>query len=91
MLQQFKIIVLLLIALGLSIFLIPIASLFYSWTFFTPFTWRFVIALIAFLLLCIVIIMGYRQHSDKNYVLYYAALLFMLALTPRLIYSVALG
>lgn len=91
MLQQLKMIVLLLIALALSIFLIPIASLFYDWTFFTPFVWRLVVAILAFILLCTVLIMGYRQQQDKNYVIYYAALLFMLALTPRLIYSVALG
>lgn len=89
--QQLKIILLLLVALALSIFLVPLASLFYSWTIFTPFGWRLTMALIAFLLLCLVLIMGYRQQKDRNYVLYYATLLFMLALTPRLIYSVAFG
>lgn len=89
--QQLKMIVLLFIALVLSIFLVPIAALFYDWTFFTPFAWRLVMAIIAFVLLCSVLLMGYRQQRDKNYVIYYATLLFILALTPRLIYSVALG
>lgn len=89
--QQLKIGVLLLISLLIAIFITPLATLFYNWTFLSPFAWRLVIALIAFVMLCIVLVMGYRQKNDKNYVLYYATLLFMLALTPRLIYSVAFG
>ncbi|MBM7699128.1 hypothetical protein [Kurthia huakuii] len=91
MTQQLKIGALLLIALLIAIFITPLATLFYSWTFLSPFAWRLVFALIAFVMLCIVLVMGYRQKNDKNYVLYYATLLFMLALTPRLIYSVAFG
>lgn len=91
MTQQLKIGTLLLIALLLGIFITPIATLFYSWTFLSPFAWRLLLAILSFVMLCTVLVMGYRQKSDKNYVLYYATLLFMLALTPRLIYSVALG
>ncbi len=89
--QQLKIGTLLLIALLLAIFITPIATLFYNWTFLSPFIWRLLIAFFSFVMLCIVLVMAYRQKSDKNYVLYYATLLFMLALTPRLIYSVAFG
>lgn len=89
--QQLKMILLLLFALALSIFLVPIASLFYNWAIFPPFTWRLIVGIIAFLLLCIVLVTGYKQQNDRHYVLYYATLLLMLALTPRLIYSIALG
>ncbi|WP_010306439.1 hypothetical protein [Kurthia senegalensis] len=89
--QQIQIGFLLVLALILTIFLVPIASLFYPITLLSPIVWRSIVAVLAVLLLVVALILGYRQKFDRHYVLYYVALLLMLALTSRLIYSVFLS
>lgn len=89
--QQIQTGLLLVLALFVTIFLVPIASLFYPLTIFSPLAWRGLLALVAILLLLSALFIGYRQKFDRHYVLYYVALLLMLVLTPKLIYSVFLS